>query len=104
LLEYIPPREQRQVTIDGFEVPLIEAREADNGTTCHISLDNRFGIILPATCAAEVLWLVANAMAIGAGYSCHGENSRPVNPYKVRVSAIGSVTDRDGVEHPVGDA
>lgn len=88
MLEYLPPRQSRQVTIDGFAVPRIEARETDNGTRCHIMLDERFGAIIPAEHAAEVIWLLANAMAIGAGYSCHGENSVIANPFKCRVSEI----------------
>ena len=103
MLEYLPPRTQRLVSIDGYEVPNVEARETDAGTKCHIMLDGRFGAVVPADVAHEVIWLIANAMAIGAGYSCHGENSQPVNPFKVRVSCIGTVTDQDGTERRVGD-
>jgi hypothetical protein len=88
MLEYLPPRTTREVTIDGFAVPHIEARESEDGLDCHIMLDGRFGGIIPAVKAQEVLWLLANALAIGAGYSCHGENSCVPNPYKVRVSEI----------------
>jgi len=91
MLEYLPPRQAREITIDGFAVPKIEARETDNGTICHISLDGRFGATIRAEDAQQVLWLLANALAIGAGYSCHGENSRVSNPFKVRVTEVGSV-------------
>lgn len=88
MLEYLPPRQSHQVIMDGFAVPRIEARETDNGLNCHIWLDKRFGMVIPAIYAHEVIWLLANAMAIGAGYSCHGENCTPSNPYKVRVAEI----------------
>ena len=88
MLEYLPPRTERQVTIDGYACPLIEARESDNGRQCHIVLDGRFGAIVPADVAHEVIWLLANALAIGEGYSCHGENSQPINRHKVRVTEI----------------
>ena len=104
MIEFLPPRSTREITLDGYAVPDIEAREVDNGTNCNIFVDGRFGITIPAEHAQQVLWLLANAMAVGAGYSCHGENSvyRP-NPYKVRVACIGTVKDADGTDRPVGD-
>lgn len=88
MLEYLPPRTEYAVTLDGFAVPCVEAREHDHGRLCDICLDHRFGISIPAEYAQEVIWLLANALAIGAGYSCHGENSREINPYRVRVSEL----------------
>lgn len=90
MLEYLPKRISREITIDGYAVPGIEAFESDNGLECHIMLDSRFGAVIPADLAEQALWLLANALAIGAGYSCHGENSREANPFKVRVSEIDS--------------
>lgn len=91
MLEYLPPRTERLITIDGYAVPMLEAFETDNGTKTNICLDHRFGITIPADIAQEVLWLLANAVAIGAGYSCHGENSRIANPFKVQVCEVGFV-------------
>jgi hypothetical protein len=88
MLEYLPPRTAREVIVDGFAVPNLEARESKDGLSCDIMLDHRFGVTVPANLAQQVIWLIANAMAIGAGYSCHGENSTEVNPFKVRVSEI----------------
>ena len=104
MLEYLPSRSVREVTVDGYEVPNVEAREVNNGTECNIFLDRRFGITIPAEHAQSVIWLLANALAIGGGYSCHGENSvwRP-NPHKVKVHCIGTVTDADGTERQIGD-
>lgn len=95
MLEYLPQRISRQVTIDGFAVPRVEAWESDDGIDCHITLDGRFGAVVPAVHAQQVIWLLANALAIGAGYSCHGENSIPVNPLKVRVMEIGFTEGSD---------
>lgn len=74
-LEYLPARSVREVTIDGYEVPGIEAREVNHGTETNIFLDRRFGITIPSEHAQQVIWLLANALAIGAGYSCHGDGS-----------------------------
>lgn len=90
MLEYLPPRSSHQVTIDGYAVPLIEARESSDGLECHVLLDGRFGMVIPADLAQQVIWIMANAIAIGAGYSCHGENSTEVNPHKVRVFEVDS--------------
>ncbi len=79
------------VTIGGYDVPDVEAREIEHGTKLNIFVDGRFGITVPIECGQSVVWLLANAMAHAAGYSCHGANSvwRP-NPYKVGVVKIGS--------------
>lgn len=90
MLEFLPPREAREVTIDGYAVPKVEAREVNDGRDCNIFLDRRFGITVPATVAAEVIWLIAHAIAIGAGYSCHGEHSQRHNPFRVKVLEIES--------------
>lgn len=90
MLEYLPPRQQNEITINGFAVPKIEAAEKNHGRECHILLDGRFGGVIPADQANLVLWLLAHAMAIGAGYSCHGEHSQLVNPFKIRVTEIGT--------------
>lgn len=91
MIEYLPKREAHEVTIDGFAVPRIEAKEIEHGTLCNIVLDGRFGATIPAGVALEVIWLLANALAIGAGYSCHGENSGPRNEFACRVSEIDAI-------------
>lgn len=88
MLEYLPPRVERAVTIDGYAVPKVEARETNTGLTTDICLDGRFGIQIPAEYASCVIWMIANAMAIGAGYSCHGKNSAAVNPFNVLLSEL----------------
>ena len=82
-----------QVTIDGFAVPRIEVAEDASTGQWHVSYDNRFGIVAESLDELQRwLWIVANAQAVGEGYSCHGANSvyRP-NPHKVQVMCIGSI-------------
>lgn len=94
MLEILPKRSPgHQVTIDGYDVPRLEVAEDAETGTWHVVYDGRFGIV--AENIEELqrwLWIVANAQAVGAGYSCHGENSiyRP-NPHKVKVMCIGSI-------------
>lgn len=99
MLEYLPIRDAREITIDGYAVPGIEACETPDGLSCNIFLDQRFGATIPAEHASSVLWLLANALAIGAGYSCHGENSIPFNRYKTRVAEIEGAS-RSGDREP----
>ena len=93
MIEYLPPRTQREVTVDGYACPKIEAQEIDNGTKCSITFDGRFNAVVPAENAHEVIWLIANALAVGGGFSCHGENSQRMNPHKVRVAERGNFDD-----------
>lgn len=92
MLEYLPPRTQHEVTIDGYACPQIEARETPDGKHCLITLDGRFGATILADEAEQVLWLLANALAIGEGFSCHGENAQPMNRHKTQVGEISTIS------------
>lgn len=86
-LESVGPFSVHKITLDGFAVPFLQGREDENGDW-HLMLDERFGMIIPKQYANEVVWLIANAHAIGAGYSCFGENSQIANPYKCRMTGF----------------
>lgn len=93
MLSILPKFEpDHKVTIDGFAVPRVKVREDPATGQWNVTYDERFGIV--AENLEELqrwLWIVANAQAVGEGYSCHGKNSvwRP-NPHKVQVMCIGS--------------
>ena len=101
MIEILPQRAPgNEVTIDGYLVPRIEVGEDPaTGKWC-LWLDQRYGTE-PVDIEELHRWLpmIANALAIGAGYSCHGVNSvwRP-NPHKLIVSCINSAQgdDADG--------
>lgn len=78
-----------RVTLDGYQVPYISATPCEDGRV-GIVLDHRFGLPDPVAREEFDRWLpiLANAMAIAAGYSCHGENSGPVNLFNLRVSQV----------------
>ncbi len=94
MLSILPKRTSgHQVMIDGFAVPRIEVAEDAASGRWHVTYDGRFGVMAESLDELQRwLWIVANAQAVGEGYSCHGENSvyRP-NPHKVQVMCIGSV-------------
>jgi len=93
VLEILPRMDiGHDVTLDGYLVPGVRVVERDDSGQWNVTLDGRYGIV--AENIEELqrwIWLVANAMAVGAGYSCHGKNSQVGNPYKVQVMCIGTV-------------
>lgn len=87
----------RRVTIDGYLVPHVEVSEDPASGQWHVVYDGRFGIVSESLEELQRwLWIVANAQAVGEGYSCHGEHSvyHP-NPHKVRVGVIETAGARD---------
>lgn len=91
-LESVGPFSVWKIKLDGYAVPFVTGREDDKGMF-HLCLDERFGIEIPKQYAQSVVWLIANAHAIGAGYSCFGENSQIANPYKCKMSGISVAPD-----------
>jgi len=91
-LESIGPFNEWRIKLDGYRVPKLSGRADSNGVF-HLCLDHRFGIEIPEDYAYQVVWLIANALAIGAGYSCFGENSRIANPFQCRMSGISITPD-----------
>ena len=94
MLEILPPRQCGQtVTLDGYLVPRVEVSENAATGQWHMTYDGRYSV--EADSLEELqrwVWIVAQAQAVGEGYSCHGKNSvyRP-NPHKVQVMCIGQV-------------
>lgn len=89
---FIAP-EYSYVTIDGVKIPYIKLvpGKDENDGKLEIYLDNRFVYILEDTGDRDTwLNLLANAMAIAAGYSCFGENGvKNPNPFNVRMEKLG---------------
>lgn len=81
-----------RIVFDGYRVPYITAVPHDDGRV-DIFVDHRFGMECPVSRDEFDRWIpiLANAMAVAAGYSCVGENSGRVNPFQVRMSRLGSI-------------
>lgn len=92
-LESIGPFDVHKLRLDGYRVPQLTGRLV-NGVW-HFCLDERFGCEVPEAYGQGVAWMIANALAIGAGYSCFGENSRIANPFKCRMHGITLASDID---------
>lgn len=83
-----------EFVVDGYRVPNVTAVPVDGGW--NIIVDRRIALFV--TDEDEIkrwLPLLANGMAVAAGYTKHGEGSAPMNPYRVQVREIGT-TDGGG--------
>lgn len=85
-LESHGPFQIHRITLDGYEVPRLHGRVV--GDMWYFQLDGRFAVDVPKKYGLGVAWVIANALAIGAGYSCFGENSAPRNEFKNRLHCI----------------
>ncbi len=91
--------------VDGYRVPylrVIRLRGGANDGRMSLVLDRPSGsafttLDIPDDRALPaMLHFIANAMAIAAGFSSHGQNSRPLNPFGEKCISISSAsTDGD---------
>lgn len=82
------------VSVDGYQVPHVEAlfRGGDeDGDNWSLLVDSRFASVwVTRDEIGRWAWLLANMGAICSGYSCHGENSEPLNRFKCQINAVSS--------------
>ena len=83
-----------RIKVDGCEVPYIKAslmkRTED---TWVLELDRRYLLEVKHEEVERWMWFVANAMAIAAGWSCHGKQGRRMNPFAVGMVELGDEWD-----------
>lgn len=92
-LESHGPFETYKLTINGFKIPHLTGRLIDG--MWHFNLDGRFACDVPEMYGLGAAWMIANAMAVGAGYSCFGENSQLLNPFKTRLHRVSMAIEDD---------
>ena len=100
-IEAVGPFEQYRIVVDGYQVPRLTGRLTDG--VWHFTFDNRFGCEVPEKHGCEVAWMIANAQAVGAGFSCFGENSQPLNEFKCRLLGLGVAPDIEAIEAQGGE-
>lgn len=83
----VGPFEYHKVVVDGRAIPRLTGwPQADGRVT--LILDGRFAVDYPDEEAArQSAWLIANALAIGAGYSHVGAESRDM-PFAPQIAEI----------------
>lgn len=91
------PFEVHKLTLDGYRIPRLAGRVIDG--RWHFTLDERYGVDVPERDGTGVAMMIANALAIGAGFSCFGENSQPSNEFKTRTHCItGAILEIDALQ------
>lgn len=66
----VGPFEEYRVVIEGRKIPRLTGRRTDEGV--NLIVDGRFCVLVPDDIAQSVAWLVAQALAVGSGYSYLG--------------------------------
>lgn len=78
------------VIVEGRQIPGLTMYEV--GDKICLEVDNRLGVDFPRDLAPQAAWLVANALAIGAGYPHLGAPSKEM-PFAPRVVMLGSLPE-----------
>ena len=88
-----------RVTLSGYHVPYITVQPVE-GDKFFVTVDGRMGIHMPVTKDELDNWMpiLANAMAVAAGYPCHGRDLPKMNPFNLRMSSLGVVTEKPKLE------
>lgn len=94
-------RDEYDLTVDGYQVPYIQASKLETGDyQWTLRLDRRYAIDCTDLEMRKWLWFIADAMAVAAGYSSHGRHCKPLNPFKHRMIGITSVETEGDKEQP----
>lgn len=73
--------EHYRLTVEGCEVPYIVGRCNPDSDAVELTLDRRFAVTTNQAELRKWAWFLAHAMAISAGYTCHGKQSAKINPF-----------------------
>ena len=82
------------VAIDGFLVPYVKVEGGGSEWAITIRDQLCFDLMIDRSGLEQVLRLLACGMAVAAGRSCFGENSRSLDPFAVRVACINKDTTK----------
>lgn len=74
-----PEERARYIAVFEDRSPHLTRAMANGERIFNLTLDNRFGIDAPESELERWAWFLANAMAVAAGYTSHGRNSRRIN-------------------------
>lgn len=74
------------VIVEGRAIPGLHCHAW--GEEVELVLDERFALTLPKAMAYQIAWFVANALAVGAGYSHLGAVSKD-RPFAPEVARLG---------------
>lgn len=91
------------LVVDGYAIPHVKVTKQEDGHF-YLSLDDRFGFVAEGWGELwRFAWFLAQCMAVSAGYTSHGPNSRRMNAYGPAEAVEPLVVWPEGHEH-VGHA
>lgn len=90
-----PFRPEYKLILGGYHVPYITAQPAGDDKY-FLTVDGRIGMADPVSKAEIDNWIniVANAMAVAAGYPCFGTDLPKTNPFNVRMSCLAIIPEK----------
>lgn len=80
--------EDYRLIVDGYQVPYVKLRRLKNNDeptaldameSWQVLIDDRLSAVVTKSELNTWGYILANAMAVAAGYTSHGPNSRPIN-------------------------
>lgn len=100
VIEAVGPFDVSYITINGYRVPNMEGFLHNGMWT--FRLNDSYAVDVPEAYGLSVATAIAHAMAIGAGYTCFGEGSKPLNPFKRRLIGLDLVSISEGESESEG--
>lgn len=84
------PFTHHKVSVDGYLVPHLDVTPltGTNDGSVNVSVTHQI-VLADADEARKWIPLIAHALAVGAGYTCHGANCERANPHKIQLMQIG---------------
>ena len=90
--EFLDGFEQKyaRLSYEGYGLPhVVAVRNHPTKDEWMLLIDNRLGFeTFTEEEIKKLIGVLANCMAVAAGYSCHGENCTPLNPHKVVLCGV----------------
>ncbi len=89
-----------KLSVSGYQVPYIVVYPTQDGQW-DLTVDNRFTATFTQEEIEKFGWILAHAMAVSAGYVCHGSGKRiePFNTRMIGVSTTMTELPEDEQEH-----
>ena len=87
----IGPFESYKVVVEGRAIPRLTGYPQDDGRITLI-VDGRFMVDFPADLARQAAWLIAQALAVGEGYTHLGGTNKD-QPFAPQIAQIGGTPE-----------
>ena len=90
MLEFIGPfgDDNYVFSVDGYKVPYLEGKKVGENEW-YITLNRPGAGLFGSKKLQTELPFIASCMAVAAGFTSFGANAREINPFDVKISALG---------------